>query len=221
MRIVSWNIQKGIGMDARRDLARTARVLAVAGADVVGLQEVMRTDKCDQAAVLAGALGMALAWGPARPLKDGTYGNAVLVRGEVLDSRVHDLSVPRCEPRACLEALVRSDGVSVRVFACHFGLGPRERVKQAARLTEVLRAAPRDVPRVVLGDFNEPHAGPVHRAIASEFPLAPARVATHPSPLPLFALDRMAWDPPLSGTLRVARVRGASDHRMLEATLQA
>ncbi|HEY8086291.1 MAG TPA: endonuclease/exonuclease/phosphatase family protein, partial [Polyangiaceae bacterium] len=62
--IVSWNIQKGIGMDLRRDFLRTARVLEETGADVIGLQEVLRTGAFDQAGVLAGALGMALAWGP-------------------------------------------------------------------------------------------------------------------------------------------------------------
>ncbi|MGH7294612.1 MAG: endonuclease/exonuclease/phosphatase family protein, partial [Polyangiaceae bacterium] len=81
--IVSWNIQKGIGMDLRRDLARTARVLEDTGADVIGLQEVLRTTELDQAAELAGALGMQLAWGPARPVEGGTYGNALLVRGTV------------------------------------------------------------------------------------------------------------------------------------------
>jgi endonuclease/exonuclease/phosphatase family metal-dependent hydrolase len=217
--IVSWNIQKGIGLDLRRDLGRTSRALAAIGADVVGLQEVLRTDAVDQAATLAGALGMALAWGPARPVKNGTYGNALLVRGDVLDEHVHDLSVSRCERRVCLEALVSTRDRRLRVFVCHFGLGPRERAKQAARLTEILRAAPRDVPRVALGDFNELHRGPVHRALDAEFPGAPSRKPTHPSMLPVFALDRMAWDPPLEGTLRVAKVAGASDHRMLHATL--
>jgi endonuclease/exonuclease/phosphatase family metal-dependent hydrolase len=217
--VVSWNIQKGIGTDLRRDLARTARVLGAIGADLVGLQEVLRTGEVDQAETLAGALGMALAWGPARAVKDGTYGNALLVRGDVLETRLHDLSVGRREPRACLEALASTRGLTTRVFVCHFGLGIGERAIQAERLTEILRAAPRDVPRVVLGDFNELRAGPVHRAIGAEFPGAPPRVPTHPSMMPVFALDRMAWDPPLQGTLRGAPVVGASDHRMLHATL--
>ncbi len=219
LEIVSWNIQKGIGMDLRRDLARTARVLEETGADVIGLQEVRRTDEVDQAAVLAAALGMTLAWGPARPTRGGTYGNALLVRGEVLQVRTHDLSVPRCEPRSCLEALASAKGRKVRVFVCHLGLGLRERGLQAARLLAVLQRAPADAPRVLMGDFNEWHAGPVDRAIRQEFPDAPARVPTHPSVLPVIALDRMAWDAGLSGSLRVAAVRGASDHRMLRAVL--
>ena len=212
LRIVSWNIQKGIGMDFRRDLDRTVRVLAEADADVIGLQEVLE----HQADLVARALDTDWAWGPARP----RYGNALYVRGDVLEHRVHDMSVPHMEPRACLEALVAVRGARLRVFVCHFGLGFREREIQAARLHDVLRRADRDAPRVVLGDFNEwQRRGPVARTLTREFPLAPAPRPTHPSPLPIFALDRIAWDPHLVGTVHVANVKNASDHRMLRADL--
>ena len=212
MRIVSWNIQKGVGMDLRRDLDRTVRVLAEADADVIGLQEVLE----HQADLVARALDRDWAWGPARP----RFGNALYVRGDVLSHRVHDMSVRHMEPRACLEALVSVRGVRLRMFVCHFGLGFREREIQAARLRDVLRNADKSAPRVVLGDFNEwQRRGPVTRTLACEFPLAPKPRPTHPSPLPIFALDRIAWDAPLDGRVEVARVANASDHRMLRVDL--
>jgi endonuclease/exonuclease/phosphatase family metal-dependent hydrolase len=223
LRIVSWNIQKGIGVDLRRDLKRTAGVLSELSADVVGLQEVLRTATLDQAAELARVLDMELAWAPARPVRGGTYGNALLVRGRVIEARGHDLSVARREPRACLEALVETGGVALRVFVCHLGLGARERDAQIARVVDIVRAASlRDAstPRVVLGDFNEWRGRAVRSALASEFRGAPAPLPTHPSPWPVFALDRIAWDSALRGTVRVAPVDRASDHRALEATLQ-
>ena len=199
-------------MDFRRDLDRTVRVLAEADADVIGLQEVLEP----QAELVASALATDWAWGPARP----RFGNALYVRGEVLSRRVHDLSVPRCESRACLEALVAVRDTRVRMFVCHFGLGFREREIQAARLRDILRGAERDAPRIVLGDFNEwQRRGPVGRTLTREFPLAPAPRPTHPSPLPIFALDRIAWDPHLVGSVRVTGVKNASDHRMLRADL--
>jgi endonuclease/exonuclease/phosphatase family metal-dependent hydrolase len=219
LHIVSWNIQKGIGTDFRRDLDRTTRVLAGLGADIIGLQEVLRTEEVDQAATLARALDMQLAWGPARALRNGTFGNALLVRGEVRSHRVHDLSVPRMEARVCLEALVATPTHTVRMFVCHFGLGPRERAKQTSLLVEILRAAPLDAPRVVLGDFNEWYRGPAHRAFETEFPNTSERKPTHPSPLPIFALDRIAWDDPLRGSAYVRPVDRASDHRLIHATL--
>ncbi len=108
----------------------------------------------------------------------------------------------------------------MRVFVCHFGLGPCGRTVQIARLTRLLDAAAGDLPRVVLGDFNELGPGAVHRSLDALFPRAPARVRTHPSPLPLFALDRIVWDATLTGVVRVVPVAGASDHRLLRATLQ-
>jgi endonuclease/exonuclease/phosphatase family metal-dependent hydrolase len=218
--IASWNIQKGIGVDLRSDFDRTARVLRAADADIIGLQEVLRVAGMDQAEGLARELGMMLAWGPARPARGGTYGNALLVRGTVESSKVHDLSVARSERRACLEALITVNGQALRVYVCHFGLGLRERARQAARLLDVV-GGERAEPRVVLGDFNEWHRGPVYRALRTEFPRAPAPKATHPSPLPLFALDRIAWDAPLDGDVHVVSVGGASDHRMLCARLHA
>jgi endonuclease/exonuclease/phosphatase family metal-dependent hydrolase len=218
--IVSWNIQKGIGVDLRRDLDRTARVLRALDADVIGLQEVLRVEGMDQAEALARALDMELAWGPARAARGRTFGNALLVRGgRVASTTLHDVSVPRCEPRVCLEALVAVRGYELRVFVCHFGLGVHERSQQAAKLLEVISGVPSAPPRVVLGDFNEWHRGPVHRAIQATFPRAPAPKPTHPSPLPIFALDRIAWDEPLAGDVRVGPVARASDHRLLYAAL--
>jgi endonuclease/exonuclease/phosphatase family metal-dependent hydrolase len=217
--IVSWNIQKGIGMDLRRDVARTADVLAALEPDVVGLQEVLRVRGMDQAASIAERLGMTLSWGEARKTRDGSYGNALLVRGDVLRAEVVDLTVGRREARCCLDARVRVQGTEVRVLVCHLGLGLGERRQQTRRLTEVLRQLPLDAPRVVMGDFNEWHRGPVWRALLDEFPAAPGPRRSHPSAMPLFALDRLVWDDSLEGTLEVLPVRMASDHRLLRARL--
>jgi endonuclease/exonuclease/phosphatase family metal-dependent hydrolase len=221
MRIVSWNIQKGIGIDFRRDIGRTADVLAATDADVIGLQEVLHTRAHDQAAALADRLGMELAWGRARDTRDGEYGNALLVRGDVLATTVHDVSVPGCESRSVLAARCRVGDVTVRVFVCHFGLGFRERAIQSEGLLDVLHAAEQGEPRVVMGDFNEWHGGPVRRAFRSAFPHAARARRSHPSPFPLFAIDRMAWDPALEGSLEVRSVRHASDHRMLLAVVES
>jgi endonuclease/exonuclease/phosphatase family metal-dependent hydrolase len=224
LQIVSWNIQKGIGIDLRRDLRRTARVLSSLAPDLVGLQEVLRVERFDQAAELARALDMQLAWGTARPVGGGTYGNALLVRGRVLDTCVHDLTVGRREPRACLEVLLESRGMVLRVFVCHLGLSARERAEQIAQvvaLVRAARAADPGVPRVVLGDFNEWWGSVVSSALAGELDFAPPPLPTHPSPWPLLSLDRVAWDAPLRGTVQVAPVGRASDHRALTVTLEA
>jgi endonuclease/exonuclease/phosphatase family metal-dependent hydrolase len=217
--VASWNIQKGIGTDFRKRLERTAHILATMNADVIGLQEVLRTPSSDQAIELANALDMTLVWGPARDVRGGgTFGNALLVRGDVIQSSVHDISVPHCEKRACLEVAVRVGEDVVRVFVCHFGLGPRERARQITRVMEITASC--EEPRIVLGDFNEwQRRGPVTRTFETEFPSAAPPKRTHPSPLPLFALDRIVWDDDFTGDTAVQAVAGASDHRLLRAEL--
>jgi endonuclease/exonuclease/phosphatase family metal-dependent hydrolase len=175
----------------------------------------------DQAASIAERLGMTLAWGEARKTSDGSYGNALLVRGDVVALEIHDLTVPRHEARCCLDAEVRVSGMNVRVLVCHLGLGLNERRRQTELLIDILGSARPDTPRVVMGDFNEWHAGPVRRALAAEFPSAPAPLRSHPSLLPMLSLDRLVWDDALEGTLEVLPVDMASDHRLLRARLTA
>ncbi len=218
--VVSWNIQKGIGVDLRRDLGRTASVLARLDADVIGLQEVLRRAGDDHAEKLAHALSMQLAWGRARDVSDGEYGNALLVRGTASPVAVHDLAIGRRERRVCLEVMATPTGrPALRVFVCHFGLGFSERAQQATRLEAILAPSRHEHGRVVMGDFNEWHDGPVRKLLARTFPHLPPTRPTHPSPLPMFSLDRLAWDETLEGEVTVEKVSGASDHRALRARL--
>src|SRR5205807_9831007 len=79
--VVSYNIHRGVGLDRRRNLDRTADVIAETAPDVVGLQEVIREAggaAGDQVAYLAAALGMERVMGETRAHGTGTYGNAVL-----------------------------------------------------------------------------------------------------------------------------------------------
>ena len=76
-----------------------------------------------------------------------------------------------------------------------------------------------------MGDFNEWHPGPVTRGFRREFASRLRRTRrTHPSVLPLFALDRIYWDAELEGEeLRVhrsRRARLASDHLPVVARLR-
>ena len=225
----SYNIHRGLGLDRRRDLDRTAAVIAEVAPDVIGLQEVIRENgeaRLDQAAYLADRLGMTLIMGVVRPYRGGTYGNAVLSRLPVRGWAACDLSHGTREPRACLRVDLDVDGGPLHVFNCHFGLALRERRQQVDRLARFIRdAATLAGPRVVLGDFNEWHPGPVSRKLRREFasPMRPLR-RTHPAVFPLFALDRLYWDGELEGedyrvhTSRLARV--ASDHLPIVATLR-
>lgn len=225
---VSYNIHRGVGLDRRRDLDRIASVIAETQADVVGLQEVLRDDgrpDADQAAYLASRLGMTVVMGETRPYGTGTYGNAVLTRLPVLASTRCDLSCGLREPRGALRVDLAVDDTALHIFNCHFGLAFRERRAQLQLLATFIRDTTCEGPRVVMGDFNEWHRGPVTRGLRREFSSPMRRMRrTHPAVFPLFQLDRIYWDVELQGEdfhvhrSRLARV--ASDHLPVVASVR-
>ena len=226
--VVSYNIHRGVGLDRRLDLDRIADVIAETAPDVVGLQEVIREAggaAGDQVAYLAAALGMERVMGETRAHGTGTYGNAVLTRLPVLASARRDLSQGAREPRGCLRVDLDVKGTPLHVFNCHLGLALSERRKQLALLRRFVRDSARLVgPRVLVGDFNEWHRGPITRGLRREFSSPMRRMRrTHPAMFPLFALDRIYWDVELQGQefhvhrSRLARL--ASDHLPVVARL--
>ena len=219
--VVSYNIHRGVGLDRRLDLDRIADVIAETAPDVVGLQEVIRERggaTADQVAYLAAKLGMARVMGETRAHGTGSYGNAVLTRLPVLGAERLDLSQGAREPRGCLRVDLDVKGTPLHVFNCHLGLAPSERREQLELLGRFIRDSARLVgPRVLVGDFNEWHRGPITRGLRREFSSPMRRMRrTHPAMFPLFALDRIYWDVELQGQefhvhrSRLARL--ASDH---------
>jgi endonuclease/exonuclease/phosphatase family metal-dependent hydrolase len=226
--VVSYNIHRGVGLDRRRDLDRIAAVIAEIGPDVVGLQEVIREGghaHADQAEYLAVRLSMEAVMGETRSHGEGTYGNAVLTRLPVVGSERLDLSHGAREPRGCLRVDLAVNRTALHVFNCHFGLAFRERRRQVGLLGEFLQVTALEGPRVLMGDFNEWHRGPVTRRLRREFSSPMRRMRrTHPAPFPLFALDRIYWDVELEGQTfhahRSPLARVASDHLPVVAQLR-
>jgi endonuclease/exonuclease/phosphatase family metal-dependent hydrolase len=204
-------------------------VIAEIQPDVIGLQEVICGEgagPADQGAYLASKLSMTVVMGATRPCGGGSFGNAILTRLPVIASTAHDLSHGRYEPRGCLRVDLSADGTIVHVFNCHFGRRLKERREQLTLLAALLAVTDVTGPRVLVGDFNEWHRGPITRGLRREFPSPTSRVCrTYPSAFPMFALDRIYWDSDLEGPgvrahrSRLARV--ASDHLPVVAPLVA
>ena len=149
----------------------------------------------------------------------------MLTRLPVLGSVRYDLSCDGREPRGCLRVDLDLDHTAVHVFNCHFGLAFQERRAQLALLAGFLQAADCEGPRLLVGDFNEWHRGPVTRGLRREFTSPMRRMRrTHPALFPIFRLDRIYWDVELQGEAfhvhrsRLARV--ASDHLPVVARLR-
>src|SRR5690606_16250040 len=107
IRVVSYNIRHGRGMDDSLDLSRSAAVLASLRPDIVGLQEVddrvERSGNVDEAAELGEQLGMEHVFGAFMPYQGGRYGMAILSRFPIVS--VNPLRLPEGnEPRIALLA---------------------------------------------------------------------------------------------------------------------
>lgn len=205
LRLVTYNIHKGQGIDRRVRLDRTARVLGELQPDIAALQEVVShagmDPEHDQPRYLAETLGREATMGETRKHRGGAYGNVTLSRWGFELVRHIDLSVPGREERGVLRTDIRVEGQIVHVFNIHLGTSHGERRAQAGRLLDedVLRALNITGPRVVLGDFNEWTKGLVTRTLAAEFHLTDLRVhlsrtRTYPAILPLLHLDHIYFD---------------------------
>jgi endonuclease/exonuclease/phosphatase family metal-dependent hydrolase len=180
IRVMSYNIRHGQGVDDRLDLARIAAELRDSGADVAGLQEVdrhwsERSDFADQAAELARELAMQVVYGAnldLDPLNPGEprrqYGNAILSHPPI--RRWRNTLLPRTgnrEQRGLLEALVTVRRVPVRVFTTHLQHNSQqERIAQIAAVRLVIGMS--QEPVVLAGDLNARPGTPEIAAITED-----------------------------------------------------
>lgn len=224
LRVATYNIHRGRGLDGLERLDRILAVLAELEADVLALQEVL----APQARVLAGETGMHAVFAPIRTVGGGAYGNLCLSRLPLAGHASYSLTCRPYEPRGCLRADVACGaGRLLHVFNVHLGLRYRERVHQARLLRGILNHATVAGPRVLLGDFNEWFDGRASRLLHAEFGPSngggPHR-ATHPSLFPVLPLDRIYHDPSVRvdrvGVHRSRLARIASDHLPAYADLR-
>lgn len=129
--ILSWNIQYGLGVDGRIDLARIARVAAALGdADVLCFQEIsagftefdLGADQAVQLAALFPAHEPIFR--PAVERGGRCFGNMILSRLPILDLVAHALPRPADGgvihmQRLALETVVAIGGATLRVVTTH------------------------------------------------------------------------------------------------------
>ncbi|MFO1153282.1 MAG: endonuclease/exonuclease/phosphatase family protein [Rhodospirillales bacterium] len=223
LRVASYNIHRAVGTDGHRDAGRIGAVICGLGADLIGLQEVdWHDDRHWQLEYLSELPGYEAVAGPNIRDHRGDYGNLLLTRLPVRQVRRHDLSMGRREARGAIDADVDVNGTVLRVVVTHFGLGMRERWRQAAQLRRALGDGPDAL--VVLGDLNDWTPGSVSVRPLLRTCRQSGCAATYPSRWPLFALDRILVRglPPPRGyrTHRTELTRAASDHLPVTAEIE-
>jgi endonuclease/exonuclease/phosphatase family metal-dependent hydrolase len=219
--IATYNIHGAVGTDGRFLPQRIAGVLKEMNADIIALQEVPLSGGGfpNVHAILQDITGFDGAADLTFSVSERHFGNAVLSRYPICDTRSINLSFRNREPRGALDVDVNCHQHPLRIVATHLGLRFAERRSQIGKLLQAFDTD--QMPVILLGDINEWFVwGKSLRQLVSHFEQVPAH-ATFPSRYPLFALDRI-WIRPRHRLVHVnahatALARLASDHLPLIA----
>lgn len=245
LRVATYNIHAGAGMDEVFDLDRQTEQLRALDADVIGLQEVdahwgARSEWRDLAGELARRLHMRVSFAPIYSLDPVTpgeprreYGVAVLSRYRIISAENHEITrlstqdpnpVPAPAP-GFAEVVLRVQGLPVHVYVTHLDYrpDPSVRIAQIADTRRIM-AQDRGGRQILLGDFNAepdaPELAPLWQELTDADPGAP----TFPAQDPVKRIDFVAVSKSGAGAVRVrdgaVAETLASDHRPVVADLE-
>jgi endonuclease/exonuclease/phosphatase family metal-dependent hydrolase len=166
VQLMTYNIHRWAGRDQQIDLDRLAGVIEAAGADIVGLNEVLHPVTDGQhsyapLAELAERLGMHYAFGPSGwidygPSWHGPVGNALLSRYPLTDvSNTWLPRLPSTKQRSLLAATLASGPVQgLTSFVTH--LDHAFEGTRLHQISAVIERIARRSPHFLVGDFNTP-----------------------------------------------------------------
>ena len=173
IRVMTYNIHVGVGMDKKLDLARIAGVINAQHPDLVGLQEVdrgvERTQRIDEIAEIARMTKMDYAFAFNLRYQGGQYGVAILSSFPIMatDHRLYK-NTREAERRGFIRAEMRVNEYTVNFVTTHLDYQYEDgRVFEA----EQLLAALKDVkgPLILVGDFNDVPTGGAYKLVSDQF----------------------------------------------------
>ncbi|XEC97360.1 endonuclease/exonuclease/phosphatase family protein [Paenibacillus tarimensis] len=237
VRIVTFNMHHGRGMDGKLNLNRTARLLEQCEADLIALNEVdryfsRRSGYVDQISWLAKQLDMYWAFGAALTLRRKQsgiirqYGNALLSRYPILSETTHAFHKKpfAFEGRSLLEVDIAVHGTPFKIFVTHLSLNPYSRNKQIKSIIGLIARV--ECACTVMGDWNLSHRSRTWKTVTAYLKdacaeIGPGECGTFPSIYSKWQLDYIF----VSKNIQVKEARviridpGASDHLPLSATI--
>lgn len=228
LRVLTWNIHHGEGIDGKLDFARIGAVIRNARPDIVALQEVdVRTERIkgrDTVREMERLTGMRGVFGASMPFQGGGYGNAIFVNGSILGSRVFPVQAsPGMEPRSILMVELRPYRCSqdLAFFSTHFDHKSEEDRMAAAGLANL----PVSLPAILAGDLNAPPDDLVIGTLMQQWTSATKGPGypTIPVADPKHQIDYVLFRPANRWTVVDVKVLDeavASDHRALLAVLK-
>lgn len=221
IRLASYNVRKGVGLDRQRKPERILKVVNSLDADIVVLQEADRRFGERPAAIPARLIEQETDFHSLEICKNGPsigwHGNAVLVRKDLQYSDVDRLYLPGTEQRGAVSFQVSG----MRVVATHLGLLRSDRRAQLIAIRRQLKGS--SAPTVIIGDFNEWRKTTGLEPLADDFTIHSPGRSFH-SARPVVALDRIALGDNIelrdAGVCETPTARIASDHLPIWAELK-
>lgn len=230
MRLLSYNIHKGIGgHDRRYSLKRIIDVVEHENPDLMLMQEVTHLfTRCggdDQTSLLCEHFRAADSMYQQNVrLKTGGYGNLLVSRWPIVEKHQISLQLGRKKNRGAQIAVVDTPEGQVAVVNLHLGLAEKERHWQIGHLLgHHLFRALAELPMLIAGDFNDWRNTLSAAALAPQgythVTGPPSRFRSFPAYFPLGSLDKAFFRGAVA--IREARIvtrpsaRWASDHRPL------
>lgn len=225
MRLLSYNIHKGIGgRDRRYRLERIMRTIETEAPDIVCLQEVVRNVRRsrfhDQPALLTEWFKPADSLFQSNvSIRDGGYGNLLLSRWPFISHHQVSLTRRKRKARGAQLAVIDTPSGPFHLTHWHLGLSERERNWQARYLLEhYLYREASGLPALIVGDFNDwrnklaavPFAAHGFREVTAP----PSRFRSFPAWLPVWSLDKAF----ARGAIYVRRIRVVRGHTTRDAS---
>ncbi len=230
LRVLTYNIHHGEGVDGKIDLPRIAEVIKSATPDIVAVQEIdqgtQRTARVDQPAELARLTGLKAIFARNIDWEGGGYGTAILTRLPVKGVEQHRLpSHYNGEQRGVQVVELGAGDDTVVVFATHLNYRPEEgeRLDSVKKIRSLLPAYG-DTPMVLAGDLNAEPESETMTQFGADWRRANAEpLTTYPAEAPAKQIDYVLVRPTERWKVVDARVLeepAASDHRPVLAVLK-
>lgn len=227
VKLMSYNIHNGIGLDKVTDYARIGELIKSQAPDVVAIQEIDSATTRSEGKYVLGeiskAAGMHEYYAPAIDYRGGKYGIGLLTKEEPLT--IKRASLPgREEQRAIIIAEFED-----YVFACtHLSLTEDDRNASIEIITDL--AKDYDKPFFIAGDFNAEHDSHFIKEFTKKFQSLTDTTGAHPTfpaDSPNVVIDYVMQMIPNSGSYTITAInpevideRVASDHRPIIVTTE-
>jgi len=219
LRVATYNIRHGRGLDDNVDIGRIAAALATVQADIICLQEVdhslPRSGFAHQAEHIAASLNCHFYFHANFGILSAGMGNAIISRFPLYST--WNITLPFLgEPRGLLHAATKINQIEFEIFCTHWGLTPGQRKDQSRAAAAKLASAGSYT--LLCGDLNAVRSAVEIDALLGSTSLqdaGPVDGHTFPSSCPVVKIDYILATPQLTSTGSRIISSDASDHNLL------